>query len=67
MTKFRKKFAKVILMNPQELIRKKRDGAPFSEREINVFIEGVSDGSWADYQIAALVMAMFIRGLDQRE
>lgn len=67
MTNFRKKFAKVILMNPQELIRTKRDGARFSDREINAFIKGVSDGSWADYQITALVMAMFIRGLDQRE
>ena len=67
MTNFRKKFAKVILMNPQELIRKKRDGARFSDREIDAFIKGVSDGSWADYQITALVMAMFIRGLDQSE
>lgn len=67
MTNFRKKFAKVILMNPQELIRKKRDGARFSDREINAFVRGVSDGSWADYQITALVMAMFIRGLDQSE
>ncbi|HEY8562020.1 MAG TPA: thymidine phosphorylase [Pyrinomonadaceae bacterium] len=54
-------------MNPQDLIRKKRDGASFSETEIGVFIRGVSDGSWADYQITALVMAMFIRGLDQAE
>src|SRR5687768_2654942 len=54
-------------MNPQDLIRKKRDGARFSDVEINAFITGVSDGSWADYQITALVMAMFIRGLDQAE
>ncbi len=67
LTNFRKKFAKVILMNPQELIRKKRDGARFSDFEINAFINGVSDGSWADYQITALVMAMFIHGLNQTE
>jgi pyrimidine-nucleoside phosphorylase len=54
-------------MNPQDLIRKKRDGAIFSDTEIGAFITGVSDGSWADYQITALVMAMFIRGLDQTE
>jgi len=54
-------------MNPQDLIRKKRDGARFSDEEINVFIAGVSDGSWADYQITALVMAMFIHGLNQSE
>jgi pyrimidine-nucleoside phosphorylase len=54
-------------MNPQELIRRKRDGARFSETEIKAFITGVSNGSWADYQITALVMAMFIHGLNQAE
>lgn len=54
-------------MNPQDLIRKKRDGARFSDSEIHAFIKGVSDGSWADYQITALVMAMFIHGLNQAE
>ncbi len=54
-------------MTPQDLIRKKRDGARFSEEEIEAFISGVSDGSWADYQITALVMAMFIHGLNLSE
>src|SRR5215203_563044 len=54
-------------MNPQDLIRKKRDGERFSAPEIDAFIAGVSDGSWADYQITALVMAMFIHGLNQAE
>ena len=54
-------------MNSQDLIRKKRDGARFSAEEINAFISGVCDGSWADYQISALVMAMFINGLNFAE
>lgn len=54
-------------MTPQDLIRKKRDGARFNENEIKAFIDGVSDGSWADYQITALVMAMFIHGLNLTE
>lgn len=54
-------------MNSQDLIRKKRDGARFSVEEINAFITGVCDGSWADYQISALMMAMFINGLNQTE
>ncbi len=54
-------------MTPQDLIRKKRDGARFTEEEIETFISGVSDGSWADYQITALVMAMFIHGLNHSE
>ncbi len=54
-------------MTPQDLIRKKRDGARFTENDIETFINGVSDGSWADYQITALVMAMFIHGLNLTE
>jgi pyrimidine-nucleoside phosphorylase len=54
-------------MNPQELIRKKRDGGRFSPEEIKEFVKGVSDDSWEDYQITALVMAMFICGLNLRE
>ncbi len=51
-------------MNPQELIRKKRDGGRFSPEEIKEFIKGVCDDSWEDYQITALVMAMFLNGLN---
>src|SRR5689334_8186011 len=51
-------------MRPQEIIAKKRDGGTLTADEINLFIDGVCDSSWADYQITALIMAMFIRGLD---
>jgi pyrimidine-nucleoside phosphorylase len=54
-------------MRPQEIIEKKRDGRSLSKQEIDSFIDGVCDGGWADYQVSALVMAMFIRGLDQAE
>jgi len=54
-------------MNPKDLIRKKRDGGKFSSEEINSFIDGVTDGMWADYQTSALLMAMFLRGLDTDE
>ena len=54
-------------MNAQDLIRKKRDGGKFSTAEINAFVRGVCDKSWADYQISALLMAMFINGLRQSE
>ena len=54
-------------MRPQEIIAKKRDAKALSDAEIGIFIDGVCDGSWADYQITALVMAMFIRGLNRRE
>ncbi len=54
-------------MRPQEIIATKRDGKALSDAEISSFIDGVVDGSWADYQISALVMAIFIRGLNRRE
>jgi len=38
-----------------------------SEDEINSFIRGVTDGTWADYQITALIMAMFLNELNLEE
>ncbi|MEP6704256.1 MAG: thymidine phosphorylase, partial [Acidobacteriota bacterium] len=54
-------------MRPQEIIEKKRDGLELSGNEIAEFIRGVCDKTWADYQIATLLMAMFIRGLSDAE
>jgi pyrimidine-nucleoside phosphorylase len=54
-------------MRPQEIIAIKRDGGDLSENQIHAFIRGICDRSWADYQISALVMAMFTRGLNERE
>ncbi len=54
-------------MRPQEIIAKKRDGSELSLAEIDAFIDGVCDKSWADYQISALIMAMFVRGLNLAE
>lgn len=54
-------------MRPQDTIAKKRDGIELSDAEIREFIAGVCDGSWADYQITALIMAMVIRGLTEHE
>lgn len=54
-------------MRPQEIIATKRDNKALSDEQITAFVDGVCDGSWADYQITALVMAIFIRGLNRRE
>lgn len=54
-------------MRPQEIIAKKRDGGKLSVAEVGAFIDGVCDNSWADYQISALLMAMFTRRLDDEE
>ena len=39
----------------------------YQAEEIKIFIKGVTDGSWADYQITALIMAMFLNELDLEE
>lgn len=52
---------------PYELIHRKRDGGRLSEREIEAFIEAYTAGSIPDYQAAALLMAIYFRGLDGAE
>ena len=54
-------------MNPIEIIQKKRAGMELNEQEICYFVNGVVDGSFADYQAAALLMAICIRGMSDRE
>jgi pyrimidine-nucleoside phosphorylase len=50
-----------------QLIRKKRDGGALDDAEIRAFVAGVTDGAIPDYQQAAMMMAVFFRGLDDRE
>ncbi|MGD2087358.1 MAG: thymidine phosphorylase [Candidatus Aminicenantes bacterium] len=50
-----------------EIIVKKRDGYELSTREIQYFIDGYVSGEIPDYQAAALLMAIYLRGLNQRE
>jgi pyrimidine-nucleoside phosphorylase len=52
---------------PVQLIRKKRDGGALEDDEIRAFIAGITDGSIPDYQGAAMMMAIFFRGLTDRE
>ncbi len=54
-------------MRPQDIITKKRDGKRLSAEEITSFISGVTDSTWADYQTSALIMAMYLNGLNTEE
>jgi len=54
-------------MLPVDVIRKKRDNLPLDDQDIRSFVQGVTDGTWSDYQATALLMAIFIRGMDGRE
>lgn len=54
-------------MNIREIIAKKRDGHTLTNEEIGFFTRGYTDGFIPDYQAAALLMAMYIKGLDDEE
>jgi pyrimidine-nucleoside phosphorylase len=54
-------------MRAVDIIQKKRDGGILSPDEIRFFVTGVTDFSLPDYQAAALLMAIFLRGMTAEE
>ncbi len=54
-------------MQAVELIRKKRDGAILSTAEINWLVDQYTRELIPDYQMSALMMAIYWRGMDARE
>src|SRR5688500_20139315 len=56
-----------LSLRPQDVIRKKRDSQSLSRDEIELFVAGVTSGRIADYQVSALLMAIYLNGMDQSE
>lgn len=54
-------------MRPYELIKKKRDGGTLAADDIRAFIDGYTEGDVTDYQMSAMCMAIFFRGLSSAE
>ncbi|MCK9276227.1 MAG: pyrimidine-nucleoside phosphorylase [Syntrophales bacterium] len=54
-------------MRAVDIILKKRHGEALTKEEIKFFIKGFVNGSIADYQAAALLMAICFNGMDSRE
>ena len=50
-----------------ELIRKKREGFTLSESELQSFVTGAAKGTWPEYQLSAMLMAIFFEGMTTRE
>ena len=50
-----------------EILAAKRDGGTLAEAEVHRLITSFTDGTLADYQMAAFLMAVFFRGLDDVE
>lgn len=54
-------------MNIIDLIRKKRDGHTLTKEEIEFFANAAADDTIADYQVSAMLMAMYLNGLNESE
>jgi pyrimidine-nucleoside phosphorylase len=54
-------------MRAVDLIRKKRDSGELSREEINFLVSGYTRNEIPDYQMAAWLMAVWIRGMNRAE
>ena len=54
-------------MRMYDLIKKKRDGGKLSKEEIYFMIDGYTKGEIPDYQMSAMMMAIYFRGMDEEE
>lgn len=54
-------------MNILDVIEKKRDNKELSNEEIEYFVKGYTIGTVSDYQASALIMAIFINGMNKTE
>ena len=54
-------------MNILEIIAKKRDKKELTKEEIEYFVKEYTKGTIADYQASALIMAIYINGMNERE
>jgi pyrimidine-nucleoside phosphorylase len=54
-------------MRAVDIIAKKRDGEPLTDREIGWFVQSYTQGDLPDYQAAAWLMAVYLRGMNHDE
>ncbi|WP_238882771.1 pyrimidine-nucleoside phosphorylase [Clostridium sp. YIM B02551] len=54
-------------MRMYDIIQKKRNGNELTKEEIDFFVNGYTDGSIPDYQVSALLMAIYFQKMNKRE
>lgn len=54
-------------MRMVDVIHNKRSGKELTEQEIQFFVDGVVSGDIPDYQISALLMAIYFQGMTEKE
>lgn len=54
-------------MRTVDLIQRKRDGEDLTAEEINLLMDAYSSGDLPDYQMSALLMAIYFSGMDDQE
>ena len=54
-------------MRIYDIITKKRDGFALTKPEIDYFVNGFTKGEIPDYQISALLMAIYFSGMNEEE
>ena len=50
-----------------DIIEKKRDNKEITKEEIDFVIEGYTNGKIPDYQMSALIMAIYLNGMNSEE
>ena len=56
-----------MVMRMYDIIMKKRNGGELSSAEIRFFVEGYTKGEIPDYQVSALMMAVYFQKMTERE
>lgn len=54
-------------MRMVDLIHKKKQGEELTQAEINFIVEGYTSGEIPDYQMSALLMAIYFKGMNKEE
>ena len=54
-------------MRMYDLIMKKRDGGELTTEEIKFFVDGFTKGEIPDYQVSAMMMAIYFQKMNKRE